>query len=334
MTDPRPIPVQPDPKTRRVDPNPCPSQARYSMHMALPWDIPTLRAFSMKNFTRPDNIFCSPSLLLAYISCDTDPSRIPQKTDHYPIIQVLDIEHEVLEHKPVPMFRKADWSEYRKRLMGKLFQIERQERYETVEDVMYAFQELDNAIRETTQEVVELSKPLMHMKRAYGGTPRTTQSRSSAEAMAKYGAAVDKGKEQHWVEWQEKLMGPKSPNSRHADARGSGATRRLAATALCGRTGRMVFDDFASESFDIVNGLDQGDPHSGFAYALYNAFLVEIPRGEKKGEEGVVFVDDNTLVTVAHDFKGTHRKIRSVMQRKDGVEDWGNNHNATFSLPK
>jgi hypothetical protein len=72
----------------------------------------------------------------------------------------------------------------------------------------------------------------------------------------------------------------------------------------------------------------------GFAYALYNAFLAEIPRGEKKGEEGVVFVDDNTLVTVAHDFKGTHRKIRSVMQRKDGVEDWGNNHNATFSLPK
>jgi hypothetical protein len=153
---------------------------------------------------------------------------MPRNTDHYPIIQVLDIEHEVLEHKPVPMFCKANWSEYRKCLMGKLLQIERQENYETVEDIMHAFQELDDAIRETTQEVVELSKPSMHVKRWYSKQMRELKRESAklehiaykqqhtpdhpihaqaAEAMARYGAAVDKGKEQHWVEWQEKLMG-------------------------------------------------------------------------------------------------------------------------------
>jgi endonuclease/exonuclease/phosphatase family metal-dependent hydrolase len=60
--------------------------ARHSMAMALPRDIPTLRALRSKNFTRPDNVFCSASLLPAYTTGTTDPAKMPPKTDHFPVI--------------------------------------------------------------------------------------------------------------------------------------------------------------------------------------------------------------------------------------------------------
>jgi hypothetical protein len=54
--------------------------ARHRMAMALPRDIPTLRAFRTKNHTRLDNVFCSTSLLPLYITCTTDPEQMPPKT--------------------------------------------------------------------------------------------------------------------------------------------------------------------------------------------------------------------------------------------------------------
>ncbi|KAJ7797180.1 hypothetical protein B0H14DRAFT_3548684 [Mycena olivaceomarginata] len=93
--------------------------ARYAMQMALPRDIPTLRAFPTGNHTQVDNVFCSPSLLNAYVKCDTEPGLHPPRIDHYPVIQVLDLD--IPKHKPLPThaYRKTDWDEYRVRSMGK-----------------------------------------------------------------------------------------------------------------------------------------------------------------------------------------------------------------------
>ncbi|KAJ7042938.1 hypothetical protein C8F04DRAFT_904939, partial [Mycena alexandri] len=99
------------------------------------------------------------------------------------------------------------------------------------------------------------------------------------------------------------------------------------------REGRMTFGDFTSGTFTIEGGLDQGDPHSGFLYLVYNGDLADIPK-PAKGENGVVFVDDKTLVTVGKTFKVTHRKLRDIVERKDGVNDWGTDHNALFGPAK
>jgi hypothetical protein len=79
------------------------------------------------------------------------------------------------------------------------------------------------------------------------------------------------------------------------------------------RKGRLTFGDYVSELFDITGRLDQGDPHSGFLYGIYNASLAEIPR-PAHGEEGVVFVDDNTIIAVATMFQRTHEKIQQMTQ--------------------
>jgi hypothetical protein len=104
--------------------------------------------------------------------------------------------------------------------------------------------------------------------------------------------------------------------------------RRFAA-----RKGRLTFGDFVSKLFDITGSLDQGDPHSGFLYGIYNAALAEIPR-PACGEDGVIFVDDNTVIAVATTFQRTHGKIQRMMQRQDSIDAWGASHNTIFGPAK
>jgi Endonuclease-reverse transcriptase len=51
--------------------------AAHDMKMALPKDIPTLEAMKMKNYTRPDNVFCTSELMDAVLNCNTKPEARP-----------------------------------------------------------------------------------------------------------------------------------------------------------------------------------------------------------------------------------------------------------------
>lgn len=79
--------------------------ATYGMTMALPKDIPTLEALNTKNYTRPDNVFCSAELTGSFVSCNTNPSACPPRTDHLPIISVLDTELPASTPTPLPQLQ-------------------------------------------------------------------------------------------------------------------------------------------------------------------------------------------------------------------------------------
>ncbi|KAJ7762507.1 hypothetical protein B0H16DRAFT_1209629, partial [Mycena metata] len=135
--------------------------------MALPRDIPTLRAFGTGNFTRPDNVFCSTSLLSLFVKCDTDPAVHPVKTDHFPIVMELDLTVASETFQPRPDFRRTLWPEFREYLLNELQQIERPDEHTTIEDIETAIHQLDKAIDDTIQAVVPMSKPFPHSKRWY-----------------------------------------------------------------------------------------------------------------------------------------------------------------------
>ncbi|KAJ7032165.1 hypothetical protein C8F04DRAFT_885767, partial [Mycena alexandri] len=135
--------------------------------MALPRDIPTLRAFGTGNFTRPDNVFCSASLLPLFVKCDTNPVLRPVKTDHFPIVMELDLKVVVEEFQPRPDFRRTIWGDFREHLLNELQQIERPDAHATIEDVEKAIRQLDKAIDDTIRDVVPMSKPFPHSKRWY-----------------------------------------------------------------------------------------------------------------------------------------------------------------------
>ena len=64
--------------------------ADHDMYMALPKDIPTLESMSTKNWTRPDNVFCSTGLADSVICCMTSPGLRGPGTDHVPILMALE----------------------------------------------------------------------------------------------------------------------------------------------------------------------------------------------------------------------------------------------------
>ena len=59
--------------------------ADHSMYMALPKGIPTLESMVTKNWTRPDNAFCSGNLIDKLVYCTTDLRLCRPSTDHVPI---------------------------------------------------------------------------------------------------------------------------------------------------------------------------------------------------------------------------------------------------------
>ena len=102
---------------------------------------------------------------------------------------------------------------------------------------------------------------------------------------------------------------------------------------LTGRRTRLKFDDFVSESLDILNGIGQGDPLSMILYILYNADLLEII-GDKDSEDLLGFVDDIALVSFGDSFEETIEGLEHLMEKKRGGISWSEDHNSRFETSK
>jgi hypothetical protein len=63
----------------------------WNMDMPLPKGILTLKHFIMKKYSQPDNMFCTDNLTDYVIKCNTMPQLQPPKTNHFPIITILDL---------------------------------------------------------------------------------------------------------------------------------------------------------------------------------------------------------------------------------------------------
>ena len=79
----------------------------------------------------------------------------------------------------------------------------------------------------------------------------------------------------------------------------------------------LIFDDFQSDLFIVLNGLDQGDPFSGILYLLYNSDLLKIPKTQQR-ETMLLFVDNAAIIIRGNNFAETHTKLQDIMQRHDG----------------
>jgi hypothetical protein len=95
----------------------------------------------------------------------------------------------------------------------------------------------------------------------------------------------------------------------------------------------ISFDDYQTEPFEVLNGLDQGDPYSGVSYLIYNADVLKIPM-LRAGEWILLFVDDTVIIVRGKNFNETHEKLRNIMNRPGGVFEWAKTHNCEFGIEK
>jgi len=66
---------------------------------------------------------------------------------------------------------------------------------------------------------------------------------------------------------------------------------------LGNRQTTISFDDCKTAAFEVLNGLDQGDPYSGICYLIYNSDLTKITV-LKAGEWILLFVDDTVIIVL------------------------------------
>ena len=133
--------------------------ANFDMKMALPKDIPTLEALCTKNYTRPDNVFCSSSLADSFLECNTHPEARPPHTNHLPIISILDIKLPMSIPAPKRNFRKTNWKDFRKSLEQKLDRLPPAATIHNVQSFNSSLSALTHAIKETIREEVPETRP-------------------------------------------------------------------------------------------------------------------------------------------------------------------------------
>ena len=107
---------------------------------------------------------------------------------------------------------------------------------------------------------------------------------------------------------------------------------KLAERLLTNRTTTLVFDDYSSDPFPLINGTTQGCCLSMLFYAFYNAPLFDLPLTSSQIPSG--FVDNAAYLGIGDSIAEAHRAIRDMMERPNGAFDWSHSHNSPFELSK
>ena len=94
--------------------------ADYDMEMILKKGVPTLQHMRSKRYSRPDNIFCSSFITNSVLKCSVDAEA---KTNHFPIVTLLELPQERIVPKPTYDFRMADWEDILENLHIRLMDI-------------------------------------------------------------------------------------------------------------------------------------------------------------------------------------------------------------------
>jgi Reverse transcriptase (RNA-dependent DNA polymerase) len=99
-----------------------------------------------------------------------------------------------------------------------------------------------------------------------------------------------------------------------------------------GRKTRLKFDDYMSDTFDILTGIGQGNPLSMLLYLFYNADLLDIL--SSRNEAALGYVDDTMFFAEGDNLDDTNAMIVDMMTRADGGYQWAADHHSKFETSK
>lgn len=200
--------------------------ADYSMTISLPRKLPTLQSMVTGNWTRVDNVFCTDNLLELITSCDTRRQLCGPGTDHVPILTTIDIQAAHRPMVPYRNFRMTDWEEFRERLTANLADHPMPRELSNKREFNSAVSSLTQALQDTIEEAVPLSKPILYSKHWWNSDlsllkkeknqlnhllyihQACTDHPSHAEhwdVCNKYATAIQAAKAKHWEDYLEEM---------------------------------------------------------------------------------------------------------------------------------
>jgi hypothetical protein len=194
------------------------------MNQILVKGIPTLEAMVSKNLTRPDNVFCSSSLVDTVLKCGTDPGKRPPHTDYMPIATTVDVSFTPGEVQPCWNFRAAESGECETELQRVLAELPAPKTLMTEEEFQQAVVGLTSAILRAVDKAVPVFKKTPYtkswwnddirrkrkeMRRAWRKAVRFRDDRNPISyvlyqsARNAYAEAIEDAKKAHWKCWVE-----------------------------------------------------------------------------------------------------------------------------------
>ena len=196
------------------------------MYMVLPKDMPTLVSMSTKNWTQPDNVFCSTGLADSVVCCMTDPGLRGPGTDNVLILMALEFPVEQVISMLGYNFREVNWEAFQVELRRRLADVPGPASLGTETDLMAAIDGITEALQDTIHAVVPRWHPSPHSKRWWSRKltklkkwknklsniaykfrvlpdhPIHEQHRS---IKSEYSAAITETKREHWIMFLEGL---------------------------------------------------------------------------------------------------------------------------------
>ncbi|KAF9245440.1 hypothetical protein BU15DRAFT_32663, partial [Melanogaster broomeanus] len=133
--------------------------------MTLPKGQPTLQVSSSKNWTRPDNVFCTDHTSEAFSSCKVHPELRGPTTDHVPILSTLELEIPSATTENIRNYREVDWEKFKEKLKAELSPMYPIQPITTRTNFQNMALQLSTAIQNTVTETVPYTRPNPHSKR-------------------------------------------------------------------------------------------------------------------------------------------------------------------------
>lgn len=137
--------------------------ADFSMDIVLEPGIPTLEHTVTKNLHHIDHVFCSHGFSQRFTCCEVLHHDHPPKTDHFPIVSIVNLliicTKETIRHN----FQDTDWNEFKKGLRTKLSSFDLKVPG-NIKDFDKLLEFLSNAITDTIQEHVPTQHLISHCK--------------------------------------------------------------------------------------------------------------------------------------------------------------------------
>jgi hypothetical protein len=197
--------------------------AEYGMQQALPKDMPTLQSLATKNWTCPDNMFCTENTWQFFTHCYTEP-KFCDCTDHVPILSMLELETPKVKPESKCNYHNMDWKEFNEVLERELTKYPPTDPIVTDHEFQRSTAAITQAIQTATEETVPMAKYIPTSKRWWNHN-LTTLRKSVQKAVAEshktralpehlsheqhrtlcnqYLETIKKTKLEHWYDWLE-----------------------------------------------------------------------------------------------------------------------------------
>jgi len=156
--------------------------ADFGMDIALEPGVPTLEHMVTKNLHRVDHVFCSHGFSPRFTRCEVLHHDRPPKTDHYPIVSVIDLSVKRTKETPRRNFRDTDWDEFKKGLKAKLSGFDLIVPT-NIEEFHVILEFLSSSITDNIQDHVPIQQPISHRKRWW--SRELGQARTALRTLAK-----------------------------------------------------------------------------------------------------------------------------------------------------